>query len=272
MKKLQKENQTWVAFLDSDEYLVPNSNWNFQKQLLKPFGNPTMTIANLLYRLGNYKSLSTPCVGLPRLTFGAKENNSPTTKTSDESTSIARTTTASLGINRSDFTTLRWKWRGPLVANKLNKAGKALVDVSRVPWQSFVIEQSNVHRPITDLCTVESMWIKNQESPLIVHHYIGSYEQWMFRNDPRGIRTQAKYQHYQNDFNASLDDGMETWLEGFVKMVGHEMAKTLLQGLGQVQAINTTTTTNSSAEIDEMMSLLSPDTSSFVAVKVSRLP
>jgi hypothetical protein len=116
------------------------------------------------------------------------------------------------------------------------------------------------------------MWIKNQESPLIVHHYIGSYEQWMFRNDPRGIRTQAKYQHYQNDFNASLDDGMETWLEGFVKMVGHEMAKTLLQGLGQVQAINTTTTTNSSAEIDEMMSLLSPDTSSFVAVKVSRLP
>jgi hypothetical protein len=146
----------------------------------------------------------------------------------------------SLSVNGSDLLTLRWTWHGNLHDTKINKAGKALVDVSRIPMTSFDLDHSDPHRPVRDYCSESGLWIENVDSPLVVHHYVGTYEQWAFRLDPRGVRTRDRFDTYAR-LNVSQDTTISHWLGDFVADVGIERARRLLSGAGRVEALSPTT-------------------------------
>lgn len=232
MEVLSEEGKEWVTFIDTDELLFPNYHYFKYRDLLQ--GD---TIMNDLKRLRNYKTLSSPCVGLPRLLFGSKEKRS----NNEEASMLALKSSlaSSLEVNSTDFMSLRWKWH---VGHKstLNKAGKSMLNISRIPRNLLELENINVHRPIKQLCTVSGMWVPLKESPFLLHHYIGSEEQWLYREDVRGKRT--KEVHETLKVNHTYDETKHTWVEDFVEIVGIDKAELLLKGVGRVEesSINST--------------------------------
>jgi hypothetical protein len=133
--------------------------------------------------------------------------------------------------------TWEWQWHEKLYSTSGNKAGKALLDLSRVPTKVMQYTNANVHRPNVAVCSEDLMWTRNVESPTVLHHYIGTLEQFTFRSDPRqGRRTVETYMHYQ-DVNASTVRPWESrrWLVDFVEALGAAEAAHLLKGAGRVE-------------------------------------
>ena len=235
MKQLKRENKTFVALIDSDEFLnFPNPNWKYhsiiEQQQQKEQYDRQWTVIEFLHRLRHYKQTSVPCISLPRLLFGAKER---TYENKYNNPSLLK----SIDKNASDFVTIEFTFHGELNDHKLNKAGKALVDVSRIPSTSFVVEQTDVHRPVRDYCGEKEVWTANIDSLLVLQHYIGTFEQWSFRSDPRLSRTKDRFDFYKT-IDTFSDHSIEDWLEDFVNKVGSHRAKDFLEGVGKVTSRN----------------------------------
>lgn len=92
-----------------------------------------------------------------------------------------------------------------------------------------------------------------KKSLLRIHHYLGTQEQYFFRSDPRQVEanvskapvkagmTNAAYftrgkGRYQmlNKRSIYPDQGARAWIKGFIKSVGVDTARELLEGVGQV--------------------------------------
>ena len=91
-----------------------------------------------------------------------------------------------------------------------------------------------------------------KKSLVRVHHYLGTTEeQYFFRSDPRqtvatkpkakkgstnaAYFTRGKSRYLMLNKRSNYPDhGARAWIKGFVKQVGVEKAKQLLQGVGQV--------------------------------------
>jgi hypothetical protein len=149
-------------------------------------------------------------------------------------------------LSVKDFMTLRWHWHGSLDDIQLNHAGKALVDLSRIPLSAMTgVNQTDIHRPVLQYCDASNAWIRNIDSALVLHHYTGRWDQWSFRSDPRRQqpaqqqqrRTKERFESY---IQAShwIDKSISvSWLEDFVSQVGIDQARMLLEGTGQVQTL-----------------------------------
>jgi hypothetical protein len=61
--------------------------------------------------------------------------------------------------------------------------------------------------------------------------FTSTLEQWGFRKDVR--RTKKIWE--QKNYDAGQDDNIRPWLTDFVNAVGEDLAKELLQGVGQVE-------------------------------------
>ena len=218
------------------------------------------TILKLLRRFKNYKTVATsPCVGLPRLLFGGsiQEEEEENTSTTNNNNNNSSNLTTILKVNSTDFMSLRWKLHGggsssssstTTTTTTLNKAGKAMIDISRVSSKLIYFDNINTHRPIKTICTndIRHMWLPIKESPFVVHHYIGTQEQFLYRDDIR--QDKRTLQNYNNITNTILllqqqEQQQQTrttttslWLQNFVTMVGgYKNASFLLKGVGQVQ-------------------------------------
>jgi hypothetical protein len=235
--------KNWAAFIDVDEFLFPNRNWKFEL-LLPSRHRGGVTIAELLYRLQNSMNFRGPCIGLPRLLVGTKrdddDDNDPHRLAALDASVNSSMDDKGLGILSSSTTsnllTWTWKWHETLQNHASNKAGKAIIDLSRVPSVNIQMDQVDVHRPIMNCCTLDHMWTANTDSPIVLHHYVGTLEQFTFRSDPReGKRTSSKYQEYQTvNFSTVPPMDRHQWLFDFVETMGVEKAKLLLEGAGQV--------------------------------------
>ena len=328
MRQLQKENLTWTALIDSDEYVVPNYrhkyfNMNRKQSLMQSISqifqavfhqrvmdpiitsssqdNSTrrrkaLTIAQLLKHVWNdvhsrsYRSrlaikaqmMKSPCISMPRILIGTKESPS------NEVESPLSVETRKY-LNASDFLTLRWRWHGVVkdenntvnnreerdegsttgnIANVNSQAqvttkpqpGKAIVDVSRIPRKSLsVLHVLNPHRPVEE-CTVENTWITENQAVVLTHHYVGTYPQWSFRDDPRtaawtkptaklaesrnitipkskittATRSRERYETFAQLDAHVVDDSIRGWLQDFVEEEGLASVLHLLKGAGQV--------------------------------------
>jgi hypothetical protein len=234
---------SWAAFIDVDEFLFPNWNWEYQF-LLASRNNEVGrrdTIVAVLHQLANFQGFRGPCIGVPRLLIGAKvgDNGKSGLRLSNEE---ARQLDMALAAvfpsteNRS-LLTWDWNWHQKLHSPSANKAGKALLDLSHVSTKMMDYSKTDVHRPNKELCTEDGMWKRNVESPLVLHHYIGTFEQFTFRSDPRqGRRTADEYSGYQ-DVSFGMVGPWESrrWLVDFVAAVGATDAAHLLEGAGQVE-------------------------------------
>ena len=79
-------------------------------------------------------------------------------------------------------------------------------------------------------------YVSYRESPLSVHHYIGTQEQWDFRKDARdGMkqRNSNKFAEY-GQIQHSYDTSICGWLRDFVKKYGKSQAQRWLDGVGNV--------------------------------------
>jgi hypothetical protein len=114
--------------------------------------------------------------------------------------------------------------------------GKALVDLSALDTRTIQTSGNhNPHRPILSHCPMEGAWQPNDISPYVVHHYTGTLEHYLFRQDGRNQRTQATYNERQYN-DASENDSIRFWIQGFVNAVGHDLAQELLEGVGDIKA------------------------------------
>ena len=234
MKQLKRENQTWTALIDSDEYIVPNvhAKWLYRLRLRSASATTSRikrkTVLEYIQQASYFQQdrFRSPCISMPRLLIGTKES------TDDEISKLVPS-----GFNATDFLTLRWRWHGDRQNTKLNQAGKTMIDVSRVNLHQLSPIDIDPHRPVRAFCKENDMWIQNEQAPFVVHHYIGTYEQWSFRDDPRktfnnGTRSRQRFDSLAYDTDA--DDNIRSWLQDFVDTIGYKQAKELLKGVGHV--------------------------------------
>jgi hypothetical protein len=229
MAKLKYEQKTWVALVDTDEYILPNTNSQGDYKIIGYHEKPTdMTVLGTIHRAQREnKDFTTlleesPCLPMARLTFGVKESEP---KEIQESVPF--------GFDGAEFQTLRWRWHGGRSQKRLNKISKSIIDVSRVDSSLFVpTTHVMVHLPVKEHCNGDDLWILNAFSALVVHHYGGTWEQWSHRKDTRGKRTKDNYEKMKYD--KQIDDSVRPWLAGFVNDVGFWKARNLLRGVGQI--------------------------------------
>jgi hypothetical protein len=242
LRQLKRENKTMVALVDSDEFVnvPPNVHWKHKAKVQHGIDQVMrhgthITVMEFLKRLRGYPPATLPCISMPRLLFGPYEDGNMTIHRFD------RHALDSIHASARDFMTLRWQWHGPLpLATTPNKTpGKAIVDVSRIPYSTLdFTHMGDPHRPVRDCCDERDVWIFPVDSPLIVHHYVGRYDQWSFRNDPRKHgddgqrRTRRQFEGFLRTLNATKDDSITGWLGDFVQqMDGPEEARWLMEGL-----------------------------------------
>ena len=185
MVALKQANRTWVTLHDSDEFLVYNhaggdsfeawekemerrhaNSSHANKRRARPSRTPPTTAeegALIEYirqeQASGLEYYQSPCIGIPRLQFGA-----------EESSILERSKNIPSGFDPISFDTLRWRkhaHRNDFVKNAL---GKVIMDVSRIDVERSPFFQS-LHRPIKTICSAP--WHNEWDSGLRINHYLG---------------------------------------------------------------------------------------------------
>lgn len=236
MARLHYEGKGWTALMDTDEYILANANAQGNYSIIDQ-EHPERTVLQLIHRAHKEnedfgkKLDESPCMPMARLRFGVMES---TTSEASKNNKMVRHIIPT-GFFANDFQTLRWRHHGGRGSKKINKIGKAMIDLSRVDSRFFLpTTQVMVHLPMKEYCNGYDLWMINAWSPFIMHHYGGTWEQWSHRKDSRGTRTRENYE--KMTYNGGTDDNIRPWLSYFVQNVGYSIAKDLLRGVGQVES------------------------------------
>ena len=241
---LRAVNRTWTTVIDIDEYATINQNYAFRNETKKQTQEQQTTLLEVIKTpTHHYDYTDSACITMPRLRFGSHDNaNKPDDATLDDTT-LGRNQVETIHLPKignhvfqeSDFMTLRWHYRANLHSKKDNRNPKSMVDVSAIKTQ-FSRQDTDAHRPVRSVCPKRNMYIQNKDSPFVVHHYTGTFEQYNFRNDARaGLkqRNPKRYKEYQNIHDA-YDDTICGWIQSFVAAYGAEQANIWLAGVGNV--------------------------------------
>eukprot|EP00934_Nitzschia_sp_Nitz4_P000664 Nitzschia sp. Nitz4//scaffold109_size72162//45964//48252//NITZ4_005851-RA/size72162-processed-gene-0.32-mRNA-1//-1//CDS//3329532778//664//frame0 len=243
LQALQKEGRHWTMLTDTDEFLAVNYKAVKEAKLLDGLKTPDQpgAVATFVNQYTSKEHLvqteaenpllyymqSSPCVQVPRLRFGAGVE-SPQDR--------VQHLVPKRIYNGSDFLTLRWRSHTTPEDYIKNKISKALLDLSRIPLEDIAPVDS-IHLPIRSLCQQRRLHTKAYESPLAIHHYLGSYEQYTYReNDARlgKERSKQKWEEYNRIANPQTDDDqVRPWLSGFHQNNPQD-APALLQGVGKL--------------------------------------
>jgi hypothetical protein len=243
---LRAGNRTWTVATDVDEYVHVNPNYAPKENVsgdgavaghspatgAAPEASRMITVMDVVQGTPHYRNVS--CITVPRLRFGLYEGD----VSSNNSTFVPSRSSSSsslLGLADHDFVTLRWKWHGPLGSRKANRLPKSMVDVSTIVGP-FDRQDTDAHRPVRSACPRRNLYTSNADSPLVVHHYVGSREQFLFRRDAREAteqRGEGRLGEY-GLIRAGMDESITGWLDRFSNRVGHHEAGRLLRGVGNV--------------------------------------
>ena len=241
MKDFQRRNQTWILLSDVDEFVRPNPYLNGTTTTPPPLSQPGSVLVTLQQhglerQLVNDKP-PLQCIHVPRIQMATKEDQQDT-----QHSSILPLKS----WNASHFLTTRWlHHNGHEIRGPKNLNGKNVVNVQTIQKADIPRKVPNVHTVLPDICpaTVGDR-LYHTDSPLVIHHYAGSLEQFRYRQDPR---DQVAGRPHRTDPNvwsaigqtvsspASIkDDSTTAWLPGFVASVGAKEAARLLDGVGVV--------------------------------------
>ena len=254
MINLKENNRTWVALNDSDEYIIYNhkggdsfEEWQKRRterflsnprhkinQLLVPTGVPPTTAekgAMIHYirqeQAAGISYYQSPCIGIPRTTFGADESSPSKTKrfVPEELASDTRVAPT------YQLDTIRFRkhaGRNDFVKNAL---GKVIMDVSRINVAASPKFMS-LHRPIKTICSTP--WHNDWDVGLRINHYLGSWESYTIRDDCRkgGERSWEQWEYKATTNGEYEDDLIQPWLQGFVEAEGKDEAARLLAKAG----------------------------------------
>ena len=228
IQKMEQRN-SWVAIIDSDEYILPNPYIvkNYPYRLAtdpSKFWDLNQTILELLQNIPKWpKHMGKGCIAMHRLQYGTKES------TIDQVQSMVPTG----DFNGTDFVTTRWRYHAGLKNKTFNKLVKSMVDLSVIEEINFHRDNMNPHLPLKTHCHLRMLKLPNEESMFLVNHYIGTLEEFSYRDDVREKRRDDQYQLLH--FDIYQDDFIRPWLRHFVDNVGIDTAKVLLEGAGKLE-------------------------------------
>lgn len=172
------------------------------------------------------------CLHVPRLQIVAKESSKHVVN--DELPS---------SFNGSAFLTTRWLYHNEQeITTGFGLDGKNVINVAKIKPRDIPRKADNVHTVLPDLCpATNGDRLKHHESWLMIHHYLGTFEQYSFRDDPRNSIVGRPKRAFglwnssgQDPAANTLDDSMRPWLTGFVGSVGESEAARLLEGTGEI--------------------------------------
>jgi len=256
LRHLKSLNKGWVLISDTDEYITINPklrdptspghkyvDWSPSLSIDQP-GSLMIFLQNLILPTEKL-NVNTPCIPIYRRQYSALE--SPPTK-------INSHTHPHLNLNSTNFATLRWRKYGTKpdefqlnstkkLCSKNRNAGpaKAIIDLSRLRPRDLLHEtnKGNPHRPLESICTKNTELVSESYAVLIIHHYLGTKEQWMYREgDSRGSAYRlSRYGLMEEPKGVEESDAVRLWLKGFVEDVGVGEAERLLDGVGKLEPL-----------------------------------
>ena len=248
MRRFAEKGKNWTAFIDTDEFMVVDKECNTAE--CEELRNKTRPIndtleeeeedskkqlmvhsGSILDQLKLHTFQNQSCVLLPRVFFNdimsvPKLHNVP-------SIPIANSTNRTALIDPYNFFTLKHR-------THLKRVGphpaKAMLDVSRHREEDISVH--GPHAGISPACRRDGYmhgWV--DRSMIKIHHYLGTYADYMFRDD--GHRSEEKFKEKARKFGSgnpkvtSNDDDIGGWVEELFRQEGGEVAKEALKGVGE---------------------------------------
>jgi hypothetical protein len=192
LQEHRREKRTYTILTDTDEYVTINyATVNNTKspmvasRMIPPITTPGSVLQLLQhehkYHANNSTLIETPCIQIPRSRFGTFEDD----RNSDETSREAAATAAGLSMNASQFATLRWLYHAAPQNYFQNRISKTVIDVSRITLDSDLRPVDSIHRPLKQYCGQRKLHIRAHDQLLLLHHYLGTWEQYNFRQDAR---------------------------------------------------------------------------------------
>ena len=246
---LKKQGVRWTAYLDSDEFVVPNVLPESDKNLtldgngqnsiradafrirsqLRPVADSwnATTLADVLFDMQRQGAVDS-CYTMPRLIVGALENR--TCPGQDYPNHLSR-----YNFTKSNMSTFRFVQHAKKGDFQHNKFGKVFMDLSRISDDALAQEPRNIHRPFREHCGPGVVHFP--DAVFYIAHYIGSWERYSSR------RGDGRRNRHEWEQRASFDDGLvcETgvhrWLSRFVAIMGEDRATALLGGAPSENAV-----------------------------------
>lgn len=210
---LQGKNRTWTSYHDVDEYLALDADiLNDTDHRIQQPGAILKFLREIRANHPQRKLLQGNCLTLPRATYGAIESSKKEIQKGVPSF-----------LNASRFETFRWRYRSRHNEGKVNGQPKSIMDVSKIGHH----EKMEVHRTISE-CPFGYVG----ERPFSIHHYIGSWEYYIFRDDARARSHEQWWENKANVQSGGSDDEIRPWIQGFVKLMGKNRTQHLLQDVG----------------------------------------
>lgn len=242
--QLKQEGRTWVSLHDSDEYLVYNHaggdlfpEWEERRKLNSKMKRivpsqtpPTTAEAGAMIRYINQEReaglhyYQSPCIGVPRLMFGADEQYV-------EPQHVVKGVPEQFHWAAPLMDTLKYRQHATRNDFVKNALGKVLIDVSRVDV-AHTPHFMSLHRPIKTICPAP--WHNDWDSGLRINHYLGSWESYSFRDDSRkGFeRSLEQWQYKATTVSENTDDIIRPWVAGLVEQEGEQGAADMLRDVG----------------------------------------
>ena len=228
-QKQEQENgcyDQWLILTDVDEYVTINPRIaDPHHNLYRPHQNTTLNSPGSIYEFLQHEKRQPPaCLHMARRDMVSKES-------SMEEISVG----VPSFLDPTVFFTTRWRHQ-----SHRKITGKCLVNLALVPYRDLPPFETprQGHVPLAARGYCPNFRAKDrytmENTPLVVHHYLGTQAQYQHRDDPRRDRTTDGFARKQQQ-STTVQDDTRTWLQGFVAQVGRKKAAQLLQGAGEAQ-------------------------------------
>jgi hypothetical protein len=219
---LHHAKQTWTALWDPDEYLVFRKGMGSSKL---PAVVPSTSQPNVFVDfVKESMDPNTRCITIPRVLMGAEREEALTTKELADSESVVD--------DPQRLTTFRWHFHTDEKDSQINGLTKVMVDASSLA-ELMPLTIRNPHRPLLEICG-SPHFRDNQDSPFRLNHYLGSWEEYSYRDDARTGKERSKeaWLFLAKSCGKRDESDLTDWLGGFVKSVGQGKAHSVLQDAG----------------------------------------
>lgn len=234
LRMLKHSNRNWVLLADPDEFVVPN---HYLNRSMPPIDQPG-SVFDTIQQLERHKNRRLKCLHVPRIQIASTDSD-PDSIQGDLPKSL---------LNASHFLTTRWIYHngehvhGPVHSLGKFLGGKNIVNIRRLFAAEIPIQVDSVHNVIPRLCSPsaeESTRLNHTDNWLVINHYLGTYEQYTYRDDPRdAILHRTKRQNWwfkAGQPSTHRDNYTRLWLNGFLNQLGQEEALRLLHDVGVLE-------------------------------------
>jgi hypothetical protein len=210
---LQKKKLKWTSFHDVDEFLSVDQDFaNNTDALYTTPGSVLQTLRSVRATEPNNTHFQKNCITVPRVTYGSVESSSQEVQKDVPSF-----------LDGMKFDTLRFRHRGE---HGTGGPVKSILDVTHAPKTGrYAVHQLLGSKRCSRKYTIHTI--------LGIHHYIGSWESFSFRDDARQARERGRFDKLSTLTSVMNDDEIRPWVKGFVEYVGEPLAKHLLQDVGE---------------------------------------